>query len=468
MGRGLLIGIAMALALPVVVVAQAPSDQSALKPMTASIGPTLQFDWPAVQIGIGSYEEGPTGLTIFKFPHLATAVVDVRGGAPGTVNTDALRLGYDSAFVNAIVFAGSSAYGEEAITAVATGLKDAGETDGTFSRANFVAGAIIYDFTGHRLNEVYPDKRLAQEALKDLHSGVFPLGAQGAGRMAMQGSYLGCGAHSGQGGAFRQIGAIKIATITVINAVGSIVDRSGKLVRCHRDANWNDGDSVSDLLSRASTGVVSPKNTAGSSAPTAPEKPGPTTNTTISLVITNRKMSASELQRLAVQVHTSMARAIQPYSTVADGDTLYAASTQEVDVPQTQISDMNMGVAAGELMWDAILASVPSNVTADAEGAGIPVSAERLKRLTGHYSFGGQSAITIKLDGSALAIGSEAAAFFDIPHGKMVHLVPMSDRDFYVHGRYRTRISFTLSKRGEATGAVIDPGPWQQRGERLK
>jgi L-aminopeptidase/D-esterase-like protein len=454
------------LGLPFVVLAQAPPDQSALKPVTESTAPTLQFDWPAVQIGIGSYEEGPTGLTIFKFPNLATAVVDVRGGAPGTVNTDALRLGYDSAFVNAIVFAGSSAYGEEAITAVATGLKDAAESDGTFSRVSFVAGAIIYDFTGHRLNEVYADKRLAQEALKHVRSGVFPLGAQGAGRMAMQGWYLGCGAHSGQGGAFRQIGAIKIATFTVINALGSIVDRSGKLVRCHRDANWNDGDSISDLLSRASTGVIS-KNTASSSGSIAPDKPGPTTNTTISLVITNRKMSASELQRLAVQVHTSMARAIQPYSTADDGDTLYAASTQEVDVPETQFSDRNMGVAAGELMWDAILASVPTNVTADAEGAGVPVSTERLGRLTGHYSFGGQSAITIKLDGNALAISSEAATFFDIPHGKMVHLVPMSDHDFYVAGRYRTRISFTLDKRGGVSGAVIDPGPWQQRGERL-
>jgi hypothetical protein len=66
-------------------------------------------------------------------------------------------------------------------------------------------------FGGRRFNEIYLDKRLAQAALHALRPGVFPQGAQGAGRMAMQGSYLGCNAHSGQGGAFRQIGVTKIA-----------------------------------------------------------------------------------------------------------------------------------------------------------------------------------------------------------------------------------------------------------------
>jgi hypothetical protein len=52
--------------------------------------------------------------------------VDIRGGSPGTVNTDALRLGYGRAFTDAIVFSGGSSYGEEAIAAVATGLKNDG------------------------------------------------------------------------------------------------------------------------------------------------------------------------------------------------------------------------------------------------------------------------------------------------------------------------------------------------------
>jgi L-aminopeptidase/D-esterase-like protein len=160
--------------------------------------------------------------------------VDVRGGAAGTVNTDMLRLGYGRPFTDAVVFSGGSAYGEETITAVATGLKDDGIRSGDFLEVAAVPGAIIYDFGGRRFNEVYPDKRLAQAALHALRPGVFPLGAQGAGRMAMQGSYFGCNAHSGQGGAFRRIGATKIAAFTVVNAAGAVTDRNGQLVACNR------------------------------------------------------------------------------------------------------------------------------------------------------------------------------------------------------------------------------------------
>jgi L-aminopeptidase/D-esterase-like protein len=88
---------------------------------------------PAIEIGIGSYEEGPTGVTVIRFPKRASVAVDVRGGAPGTVNTDMLRLGYGRPFTDAIVFSGGSAYGEETITAVATGLKDDGIHSGDFT-----------------------------------------------------------------------------------------------------------------------------------------------------------------------------------------------------------------------------------------------------------------------------------------------------------------------------------------------
>jgi hypothetical protein len=77
-------------------------------------GPALTFDFPAVRIGVAEYEEGPTG---------ATAVVDVRGGAPGTLNTDLLRLGLDAPVVNAITLAGGSAYGLSVATGVANALK---------------------------------------------------------------------------------------------------------------------------------------------------------------------------------------------------------------------------------------------------------------------------------------------------------------------------------------------------------
>jgi len=200
-------------------VGPASPGQDQLLANTAVNGPVLTFDWPAIEIGIGSYEEGPTGLTIFRFPGRVMAAVDVRGGAPGTVNTDILRLGYSDPFTDAIVFAGGSTYGEEAITAVQTGLMDDGSHNGDWKKVTTSAGAIIYDFLDHRLSDIYPDKRLAQAALHNLRAGVFPLGAQGAGRAAVQGTLFECNAHSGQGGSFRQIGDTKIAVFTVVNAL---------------------------------------------------------------------------------------------------------------------------------------------------------------------------------------------------------------------------------------------------------
>src|SRR5882724_639609 len=304
------------------------ADQNSLVPNTGINGPVLTFDWPAIEIGVGSYEDGPTGVTVIRFPKRASVAVDVRGGGPGTVNTDLLRLGYSRPFTDAIVFSGGSAYGEETITAVATGLKDDGVRSGDFAEVAIVPGAIIYDFGGRRFNEIYPDKRLAQAALRASRSGVFPLGAQGAGRMAMQGSYFGCNAHSGQGGAFRQIGATKIAAFVVVNAYGAVTDRRGRLVACNKAKSWRDLSQTADLMQHLPSSL---KADWDASAAEPAHDAGGTKNTTISLIVTNQKLDYADLQRMAIQVHTSIARAIQPFSTENDGDTLFAVSTQEID-----------------------------------------------------------------------------------------------------------------------------------------
>ena len=80
------------------------------KPHVSYDGPALTFDFPGVKVGVAEYEEGPTGTTVLYFPTPVVAAVDVRGGAPGTVNTDVLRLAYDDPVVNAIVLSGGSAY----------------------------------------------------------------------------------------------------------------------------------------------------------------------------------------------------------------------------------------------------------------------------------------------------------------------------------------------------------------------
>lgn len=74
----------------------AQSRQSLPAPMARNSfeGRTLDFDFAGMLVGTAEYDEGPTGVTVFYFPNRVKAAVDVRGGAPGTVNTHALRLGY--------------------------------------------------------------------------------------------------------------------------------------------------------------------------------------------------------------------------------------------------------------------------------------------------------------------------------------------------------------------------------------
>lgn len=431
--------------------AAAIGEQDDLVPFTQIRGDALRFNWPAVEIGIGSYEEGPTGLTILHFPEGASAAVDVRGGSPGTINTDALRLASPGAFVDAIAIAGGSTFGEEAIASVATGLKARRLAQGRGGKTDFVAGAIIYDFNAHRLNEIYPDKRLAWAALGAMRPGVFPLGAQGAGRSALQGSFLGCRSYSGQGGAFRQIGEVKIAAFTVVNALGAIVDREGRLARCARHPDWNADEKAHHVLARLGSGSIH--------VPAGPL--GPTENTTISVIVTNRKMTPAELNRLAVQVHGSMARAIQPFSTFADGDTLFAVSTQEVDADEPRPGVLN--AIAGEVMWDAVLASIPP--AADpVRTRHQSVAPELLRRLTGRWRFGPEALIDISVREDRLHIRSTAPDFFDIPRGRAIALDTIGPTDFHVGGRYGTRLSFRLNRRGQAVEAIVNPGPWAQRG----
>ncbi len=336
-----------ALALWTAACTQGPAGASEIS--TLASGDVLEFDFPGLEIGIAEYPAGPTGTTVFYFPNKAKMAVDARGGAPGTLNTEYLRLGYDRAVMDAVVFSGGSWYGLSAATGVAEGIKEMRSNSGAWEGIAGVVGGIIFDLGGRRDNTITPDTDLGKAALRAAKPGRFPQGAQGAGRMAMQGAHFHRAGvwdgwpKSGQGGAFRQVGPTKVAAFTVVNALGTIVDRDGQVVRCGKPPGESCG-RISDLLRRLPA--------LGTGAPE-----GPTDNTTITLVVTNQKLAIADLERLAMQVHTSMGRAIQPFASVRDGDVLYAATTDAVENDDLGIVDL--GILASEVAWDAVLNSVP-------------------------------------------------------------------------------------------------------------
>jgi L-aminopeptidase/D-esterase-like protein len=274
-----------------------------------SAGRVLDFDFPGLEIGVAAYPEIPTGCTVFNFdvdmfPAGVMLELDVRGGAPWHLGAEDI--------VNAISLAGGSVYGLEAATGVGAELF----SQGGYRDLVAVSGAVIYDVSvveepnGFRSKGIYPDKALGEEAVRAMQTGRFPLGNQGAG----SGAYVGQWANwpnererGGQGGAFRQIGAIKVAVFTVVNALGVIVDRQGQVVRGGLDqrtgVRTTPIQDAEDIMSGKSVRLQ----------PEGADLPGGLTrHTTLSVLVTNVAFPRELLRQLGRQVHSSMARAIQP------------------------------------------------------------------------------------------------------------------------------------------------------------
>lgn len=294
----------------------------------------LDVDFPGLEFGLAEYAEGPTGCTVFHFPEVASLHIDVRGGSPG-INGEHLTL------TNAICFAGGSLYGLEASTGVAAELFARRKHSTKWMDIALVSGAIIFDY-GRRDNAIYPDKELGRAAVRTARSGRFPLGPHGAGISATAGH--GTTAElAGQGGAFRVVGNTRVAVFTVVNAYGAIVDRAGRVVRGNREK---------DGARRRADEIVTAR---GAYDPPALRARGVTQNTNLTILVTDQKLDPLQLRSVARQVHSSMARAIQPFHTRWDGDILFAVSTQRVT--NDALDEVSLAVVASELAWDAVLAS---------------------------------------------------------------------------------------------------------------
>lgn len=398
----------------------------------------LTFDFPAVHIGVAEYEEGPTGATVFYFPKTAKVAVDVRGGAPATVDTDGLRLAYDEPYVDAISFAGGSSYGLAAATGAAHELKARNAAGGDWGSIASVPGAIVFDLGGRRYNTIVPDFDLGRAALRNARPNEFPLGPRGAGRFVMQGGYYGDDnrQHSGQGAAFRQIGAIKVAVFTVVNSLGVIVDRGGNIVRCHTEPCGTIAEKLAHRT-RVAAGVDDAR---------------PTEATTLTLVVTNQKLPFWALQRLAIHVHTSMARAIQPFHTTRDGDVLFAASTDEIE--NDKLSAADLGIIASEVAWDAVMSSVPPRERDTRPAIALPESA--LHPLTGVYDLAPNVQATVTREAAQLFLEVTKGSIY-FPEKQRLPLAPLSPTEFRVPGVRRDAIRF------ESGGFTVNPGTWPLR-----
>jgi len=277
---------------------------------------------PGLRVGHWTNRRAATGCTVVLCEGGAVAAVDVRGGAPGTRETDVLRPGNLVDRVHAVLLSGGSAFGLDAATGVMRFLEERGvgvPTPG--GPVPIVVGAVLYDLSiGHA--DVRPDAEAGYSACQAARAGRLAQGSVGAGTGATVGKALGHtrAVKGGMGSAAEAIaGGTVVAALVAVNCFGEVVDPdSGRIVAGPRDDKGGFVDTLDVLRKRPPSLLFG------------------ATNSTIGVVATNACLTRGQAYRLAVMAHDGLARAVRPAHTLVDGDVFFALATgaqeQAVDI----------------------------------------------------------------------------------------------------------------------------------------
>lgn len=254
---------------------------------------------------VGHATQHDTGVTvIFCGEQGAVASVDVRGGGPGTRETDLLEPHNTVERVHALVLAGGSAFGLAAADGVMRGLEEAGIGFPVFGdevpgpRVPIVPGAVIFDLLAGPQRPTAADGAAALASAVAGHDSTS--GSIGAGVGACAGKIRG-----GVGSALVDAAPYTVAAVVVANPVGQVIDAcTGRLFGApERPAVDVDRFAAARSLADAHL------------------------NTTIGAVLTDAPVTKAQAKRLALAGHDGIARAVRPAHSPLDGDTLFAASS---------------------------------------------------------------------------------------------------------------------------------------------
>jgi len=313
-------------------------------------------DVQGLKVGHHTLREKPTGCTVVLADKGTLGSVDVRGGAPGTRETDLLNPVNHVNQVDAVVLSGGSAFGLDAATGAVRWLEehDIGYPAGGV-KVPIVPSAILFDlpFAGKPL--VRPTADCGYKAAAAATDGPVQEGTIGAGAGATVGKLGGPG-KSMKGGigstSIKLPDGLVVAAIVAVNAVGDVIDpASGQVVA---GARGEDGKSFVDVRKLLRSGAL-PRR----------QQPRAGENTTIGIVATNAALTKVQAQKMAQMAHDGLARAISPVHTPGDGDTIFSLAT---GVLQGGVDDgrlSQIGALAAEAMADAIVRAVK-----EATGAG--------------------------------------------------------------------------------------------------
>ncbi|MEU5363375.1 P1 family peptidase [Streptomyces sp. NPDC005925] len=294
-----------------------------------------------------------TGTTVVLAPEGgAVAAVDVRGGGPGTKETDALDPRNLVQKVEAIVLTGGSAYGLDAASGVMAWLEERGRGvwvgPGPAHVVPVVPAACVFDLGRGGEFRARPDAAMGRAAVESAAASApgaaVPEGCVGAGTGAVVGQMKG-----GIGTASTVLDSgITVAALVVANAAGSVTDPET-------------GVLYGELFQGRATYPEGPVHEAANRrlADVAADNGPPPLNTTLAVVGTDADLSKAQAQKLAGTAHDGIARAVRPVHLLHDGDTVFTLATGRHPLDAGDLLALNAILAAGaDMVTRAIVNAV--------------------------------------------------------------------------------------------------------------
>ncbi|AKK06808.1 L-aminopeptidase/D-esterase [Corynebacterium mustelae] len=291
-------------------------------------------DVPGIRVGHRSL--GDTGCTVILPETPAICAVDVRGGGPGTRETDLLEPHNTVQHIHAITLSGGSAYGLAAADGVMTLLEKSGigfpvlGESVTGPIVPIVPAAVIFDL----LVGDADNRPTATDGYQAAQAALTREPSKSNGNIG-----AGCGATAGKlrggfGQASTHVGDWVVAAAIVANPVGEIVDVETGALWARPDIRIN----LAKYRALAShTGQL---------------------NTTIGVIATNAPITKSQAKRLAIAGHDGIAWAIRPAHSPLDGDTLFALTTAQEPANVDTDTMRHLSHAAATVVSEAIIAAV--------------------------------------------------------------------------------------------------------------
>ncbi|WP_136635766.1 P1 family peptidase [Pseudooceanicola onchidii] len=303
----------------------------------------LITDVPGLVVGHASDAGVKTGVSVLLGDVPFTAGVHVMGGAPGTRETDLLAPDKTVEQVDALVLSGGSAFGLDAASGVADGLREMGRGfDVGGMTVPIVPGAILFDLLngGDKAWTENPYKRLGRAAL-DAAGVDFTLGTTGAGTGAVTAQLKG-----GLGSASVVLpSGVTVGALVAVNALGSAIVGDGPEF-------WAAPFEVGAEFG----GLGAARRYPDPHLPVT--KLGSHRNTTIGIIATDAALTQAQCTRLATAAHDGFARALVPSHTPMDGDLIFAAATGARPLADPVADTLLLGHAAATCMARAIARGV--------------------------------------------------------------------------------------------------------------